>query len=89
MFGAGGNKPEAEARTLATERYNGFEVQAAPVKESGGWRVSGLIRKEIDGEIKQHHLVRADTCADAESATALTLTKAHRLIDEQGERLFD
>jgi hypothetical protein len=35
-----------------------------------------------------HELVRADTMASLEDATAISLAKARQMIDEQGERLF-
>ena len=68
--------------------YNGFEIRPQPVHDSNGWRVSGTIVKEIDGTVKEHEFVRADSCSDQESAVALTLRKAQQLIDEQGERIF-
>jgi hypothetical protein len=74
---------------VASETYEGFEIRAAPVNEPGGWRVSGVISKTIEGEEKTHRFVRADTCSDAESAASMTLRKARQLIDERGDRLFD
>lgn len=74
---------------LASESYEGFEIHAAPVHEANGWRVAGVIVRTIEGEEKSHQFVRADTCADAESATSMTLRKAKQFIDERGERIFD
>lgn len=74
---------------MASETYEGFEIRAAPVSEPGGWRVSGVISKTVDGEEKSHRFVRADTCGDAEGAASMTLRKAKQLIDERGDKLFD
>lgn len=82
-----GGKP-AEPKTSDSVYYNDFEIRPAPVKESNGWRVSGIVAKEIDGTSKEHEFVRADSCPDREAAVALTVRKARQLIDEQGERIF-
>lgn len=74
---------------MASETYEGFEIQAAPAGEAAGWRVAGVISKVVDGEERSHQFVRADTCPDADSAAAMTLRKARQLIDEQGDALFD
>jgi len=68
--------------------YQGFIVQPAPLKEVSGWRVAGYIRKEIDGELREHEFVRADVISTAEEAVATTAAKARRVIDEQGEQIF-
>lgn len=86
MFG-GKSEPE-EARAIATEQYSGFEITAAPVNETNGWRVAGRITKEIDGTPQEHLFARADTCSDPKTAAELTLRKARQLIDEQGEKIF-
>lgn len=74
---------------MPSTHYNDFEIRPNPVRDSNGWRVSGTIAKEVDGTLKEHEFVRADCCADLESAVALTLSKARQFIDEQGERIFD
>ncbi|MBS1269238.1 MAG: hypothetical protein MAG794_00186 [Gammaproteobacteria bacterium] len=87
MFGVPGDSSGGEV--VAGETYKGFEIHAAPVKEANGWRISGVVSKNVDGADKIHEFIRADTCPDAESAAAMTLRKAKRLIDERGERIFD
>lgn len=88
LFGGGSAESTGDG-VLASESYEGFEIHAAPVQEANGWRVAGVIVKTIDGEEKRHQFVRADTCADAESAASMTLRKARQFIDERGERIFD
>lgn len=85
----GGSDGSAGGGVLASESYQGFEIQAAPVSEANGWRVAGVISKTVDGEEKSHQFVRADTCADADSAASMTVRKAKQLIDERGDDIFD
>lgn len=84
-----GRDVSGDPDVLTSETYQGFEIRAAPVKETHGWRVSGVILKTIDGEDRTHRFVRADTCGDPESAASVMLRKAKQLIDERGDGLFD
>jgi hypothetical protein len=86
VFGA----KDGPSKTNAAESvsYQDFEIRPAPVKEAGGWRISGTIVKEVDSTTREHVFIRADSCADLESAIALTVRKARQLIDEQGEKIF-
>ena len=84
-----GSKSEAgDFKAAGSEHYNGYDIHAAPVKETHGWRVAGMIVKGSGDEQKEHKFARADYCVDQEAAVALTISKAKRLIDEQGERIF-
>ena len=69
--------------------YNGFRIQAAPLREGSLWLTAGLITKQIGDETKEHRFIRADTHASREDAEAFSLTKARLIIDEQGERIFE
>lgn len=86
---SGKDSAKTEPKVVSSAHYNNFEIRAAPVKDSNGWRVTGTVVKEIDGTLKEHYFIRADSCPDIESAAALTLRKARQLIDEQGDRIFD
>lgn len=77
-------KPEAEP-----EVYKDFRIFAEPVKEGGTFRVAARIEREIDGELKTHLMVRADTCNSAEMAEEVSTRKAKTLIDQTGNALFD
>ena len=83
-----GSQPD-KSKAMPSTYYNDFEIRPEPVHDSNGWRVSGTISKEVDGTLKEHAFVRADCCANQESAVALTLSKARQFIDERGERIFD
>ncbi len=85
LFGGGKSKPEPEAEA---EVYEGFRIIPAPQSESDGYRLGARIEKEIDGEVKVHHLLRADVIRSLEEAHAFSIRKAKQVIDEQGERIF-
>ncbi len=72
----------------ASVEYNGYTIVPTPRQEGGVWRVMGVISKEIDGEAKSHTFVRADTHAGKDETVSLTVAKAKRIIDEQGEKLL-
>ena len=46
------------------------------------------IEKEFADDTKAHNMIRADTIASQEDATAATIAKARQVIDEQGAALF-
>lgn len=85
----GGRGGSSGGAVVTTETYNDFQIHATPVNEANGWRVTGVITKTIDGVEKSHQFVRADTCADLDTAASMTVRKAKQLIDERGDRLFD
>jgi hypothetical protein len=80
---------DAEAsRAEASVEYEGYTITPTPAKESGGWRLVATIAKGAGPDRRVHHLSRADTSPDREGIVAMTITKAKRLIDQQGDRLF-
>lgn len=87
LFGGGGG--ESENTTDATEEYEGFKITAQPSSEGGSYRVGALIEKNVDGETRQHTLIRADTIQGLEAAQAASVRKAKQVIDEQGDRIFN
>ena len=66
------------------EEYKGFRITPTPIREGGQYRVSARIEK---GE-RTHTLIRADTMASPDEATAISLAKARQVIDERGDKLF-
>ena len=87
LFGGGAS---AEAAVPASEpvEHKGFRIQATPMKVDGQFQCSGLITKEIDGETREHRFIRADKFMTMDDVVSVTLTKARRIIDEQGDNLF-
>ena len=84
----GGSGSESEPEGAEPVEHNGFTIVAAPRKASGGWSTEGRIRKDVDGEAKEVHFIRADTSMSREAAITLSVSKARKIIDEQGERVF-
>jgi hypothetical protein len=89
LGGGAGKGPEPAAVPATAEHYKGFRITPAPIREGGQYRVAAAIEKEVGGVLRRHDLVRADTMSALEEATAVSLSKARQMIDEQGERLFD
>jgi len=84
LFSRGGGG----AAALPSVEHEGFTIHPEPISEGGQWRIAARIEKEVSGEVKSHHLVRADTAADRDAAAAQSTAKAKQLIDEQGEAIF-
>lgn len=85
LFGGGGSGPEARE----PEVYKDFAITPDPIKEGARYRIAARIEKEVNGEMKVHQLIRADTLESLESAMTASLDKAKTVIDQQGERVFD
>ena len=86
VLGGGGGDREPEGAEPV--EHAGFTIVATPRKASGGWSTEGRIRKIVDGEAKEVHFIRADTSTSHEAAVTLSVSKARKIIDEQGERVF-
>lgn len=85
LFGGGGSAEEPAGEPV---EYKGFSIVPTPFTEGGQYQTCGLISKEIDGERKEHRMIRADRFTSKDDAVDVTLRKARQMIDEQGERLF-
>jgi hypothetical protein len=79
----------APARAAASIEYEGFEVIAMPRAVKGGWSTEGVIRKHVDGEVREVAFIRADTCMSENDAVATAQNKARKIIDERGDKVFD
>lgn len=83
FFGGG-----ADAAGAAPIEYNGYRIRPTPYPRNGQYQTSGVIEKEVGGEVREHRFIRAETHATPEAAADFSIDKARQLIDEQGERLF-
>lgn len=83
-----GGRGKSETRAEVSETYKDFRIIAAPHSDNEGYRVGARIEKEVGGEVKVHHLLRADTLRSLEEAETFSIRKAKQVIDEQGERIF-
>jgi hypothetical protein len=79
---------KSESPVDASIEHQGFRIMPAPMKESQGFRLCAVIEKEIDGEMKSHRLIRADTIANLDQCVEASIGKAKQMIDQLGERLF-
>lgn len=87
LFGSGGPQKPALRERQAVE-YRGFRIVPAPAEEPNGWRIGAVISKEIDGEQRSYHMIRADVFAELDFVIDLTIRKAKLVIDEQGEKIL-
>ena len=86
LGGGGGGDREPEGADPV--EHEGFTIVATPRKAGTGWSTEGRIRKVVDGEAKEVHFIRADTSPSREAAITLSVGKARKIVDEQGERVF-
>lgn len=84
LLGGGGVKREPAIAESEKHEHKGFEIETQPSKVDGGFRVSGVIRK--DGN--EHQFIRADLAYSLKDAHELTLFKAKQSIDQMGDRIF-
>ena len=89
LFGSSFGSDKGAAPEHDPVEYKGYAIFAEPVREGSQWRVAARIEKELDGEARSHSLIRADMLGDPDAAAAESLSKAKRLIDEQGDAIFD
>ena len=87
--GGGGDDGNGGGNAGETVEHEGFSITPNPQREGGQFRLAGTISKEVDGETKTHHLIRADMFPSADECNAACIRKAKQVIKEQGNRLFD
>ena len=85
LFGSGSGNVEPPA----CEEYEGFLIYPEPVAEGKQFRLAARITLDVDGEAKEHHLIRADTIDSKEQADEAAINKAKQMIDQMGARIFD
>lgn len=89
LFGgqeSGGQSEPAEGSSI---EYQGYDIIATPIKEGGQYRLSGIIRKQLDEEIKEHKFIRADLMASQEDVINIAHIKGKQMIDQLGDKVFD
>ena len=84
----GGGSGDAGGTADEPVQYNGYVITPAPRRQGGQWLTAGTIAKEIDGELKEHHFIRADTHGSREDAVNFSVSKAQQIIDEQKDAIF-
>ncbi|MCX2523228.1 HlyU family transcriptional regulator [Larsenimonas rhizosphaerae] len=87
LSGGGASSTGVEGTRAEPTEYKGLWVVPIPQPAGGQFRVSGEILRDPD-DAAPYRFERSDMVPDREGCIELTRQKAHRLIDEQGERLF-
>jgi hypothetical protein len=84
--GGGQARPEMDVEPV---EHEGFTVRPTPMRDGSSWRVCGEISMEVDGALRTHRFLRADTFPERQAAIDTTILKARRIIEERGAKLFD
>lgn len=83
----GKSAPEA-AKGPEPTVHNEFRIFPEPIKEGAVFRIAARVEKTIDGEVKTHQLIRADTRSSQDEAVEASIAKAKQAIDQLGDTLF-
>lgn len=86
----GFGKEQDDASVIPSEAvsYKGYMIIPTPRKVDTGWTTEGKISKEIGGVLKSQRFIRVDTHSDRNEAITLSILKAKKIVDEQGDGLF-
>jgi len=80
---------KAEAKPVQGEDYNGFTIYPEPIAEGKTFRLCARIERDVDGELKSHQLIRADTIDGKDAAIDASRNKAKQMIDQLGDGVFN
>jgi len=89
LFGGGGGGKAAATETGDPVEHEGYTIVPEPIREGGQYRTAGVIRREVDGEMRETRFIRADNSADLQGAIDHSVRKGMQIIAEQGERIFE
>ncbi|WP_415158066.1 HlyU family transcriptional regulator [Maritalea sp.] len=88
LFGMGSDAAQTGPKFLGEELHLGYLIKATEMKVGSEYQLSGIIEKEIDGEMKSATFIRADRLSSPEQASSAAIDKAKQIIKEQGDNLF-
>ncbi|CTQ49994.1 HlyU family transcriptional regulator [Jannaschia donghaensis] len=86
LFGGGAASPQTNVAKPV--EYNGYMIYPEPMRDGSKWRIAARIERVVDGDVRSHHLIRADTLADEQEARDASAAKARTMIDQQGDGIF-
>jgi len=89
LFGGGGGEKAPASEAGEPVEHEGYTIVPEPIREGGQYRTAGLIRRELDGEMRQVRFIRADNNADRQGAMDHSVRKGMQIIAEQGTRMFE
>ncbi|NEX47851.1 HlyU family transcriptional regulator [Pseudotabrizicola algicola] len=84
LFGKS-DTPAPEAEPIL---HNDFRIFPEPIKEGSIFRIAARVERTVNGEVKTHHLIRADTRPSHDEAVEASVAKAKQAIDQLGDGLF-
>ncbi|GAA3853867.1 HlyU family transcriptional regulator [Celeribacter arenosi] len=84
----GGASDKGAKSKVEPQEHKGFLIYPEPKRAEGGYRIGARIEKEVGGEMRSHTMVRADTLASEDEASAASVHKAQIFIDQMGEGIF-
>ena len=84
LFGGG----KADDAAPQCETYEGMRIYPEPQREGRDYRLCARIELDVDGQTREHLVIRADTFNGAEDAINASIAKAKQVIDEQGTGLL-
>ncbi|SFH47866.1 HlyU family transcriptional regulator [Modicisalibacter xianhensis] len=80
---------DVSAEEIPATDYRGYLITPDPQDAGGQYRVSGWIRKPVEGgQTLEHRFERSDMVGSREACIELTIDKAERFIDERGDDIF-
>ncbi|WP_280562237.1 MULTISPECIES: HlyU family transcriptional regulator [unclassified Chromohalobacter] len=86
LFRSGGVNDEE----IPATDYEGYLITPDPQDVGGQYRVSGWIRKPVEGgETREHRFERSDIVSSRDDCIELTLRKVQRYIDDVGDEMFE
>lgn len=85
LFGGGGG---GKSKAPDPVQHEGFTIFPEPMTEGSEHRLAARVEKEINGEVKTHQLIRADTFSSYDQAAEAAVAKAKQMIDQVGDGIF-
>ena len=90
LLGGGDAKPAAPKKEREPVEYKGFLIVPDPQDAGGQHRVSGWIRKPVEGgETLERRFEPSDVVPGEDACVELTIAKSQRYIDDVGDEMFD
>lgn len=88
LFG-GGESSGGASKVASRETYKDFIIEAAPMAESGQYRLRAFIVESEADDARRATVIRADLFTSADQAAEFAVMKAKQVIDEQGSAVFN
>lgn len=85
LFGGGA---ASESKAASVVEHKDYRITPSPIREGSKYRICAMIEKDVEGEVKTHKLIRADTVDDAGQAAEISIEKAKAMIDQMGDGVF-